>query len=165
MYRVRSSRVFQINLRRAASQVTPRSADSVRASRIYFSSGWRSSRRAAQIIQPVRAPNTPAFVRCAAVVFFRRLFSRRENVLRQFDLAEGCAATCPFRSLSLSLSHPVSGSSVLLTPSAHCRPLRLPFSLCLYFVGAAVICCDKAASTGDARVSRVEGHALLLSLS
>lgn len=31
-------------------------------------------------------------------------------------------------------------------------------SLCLYFAGAAVICCDKAASTGDARVSRVEGH-------
>lgn len=31
-------------------------------------------------------------------------------------------------------------------------------SLCLYFTDAAVICCDKAASTGDARVSRVEGH-------
>lgn len=63
------------------------------------------------------------------------------NVPRQFDLAEGCT-TCPFHSFS-----------------PHPSTIFALFSLCLYFAGAAVICCDKAASTGDARVSRVEGHA------
>lgn len=52
------------------------------------------------------------------------------EIPRRFDFSEGLA-TCPF----------------------HSRPL------CLYFLWPAVICCDKAASTGDARVSRVEGHA------
>lgn len=47
--------------------------------------------------------------------------------------------------------------SLILTPSL--GRSRSLFSLCLYFAGAAVICCDKAASTGDARISRVEGHA------
>lgn len=76
---------------------------------------------------------------------------RGRNVLRQFDLAEGCT-TCPFHLLSPCLS--------IVSPLPH---ITLPFPLCLYFVGAAVICCDKAASTGDARVSRVEGHAPPLS--
>lgn len=52
-------------------------------------------------------------------------------------LAKGCA-TCPFH------SGPI--------PS----PPRIPF----VFISSepVVICCDKAASTGGARVSRVEGH-------
>ena len=57
-------------------------------------------------------------------------------MLRRFDLAEGCA-TWPFHSVQ-----------------------PLPFALFVFISsGPAVICCDKAASTGDARVSRVEGHA------
>lgn len=66
----------------------------------------------------------------------RFLFSVVEytrNVLCQFDLTEGDVLRALFtRSQS-------------------------PF--CLYFFGPAVICCDKAALTSDARVSRVEGHA------
>lgn len=61
-----------------------------------------------------------------------------ENVFpSRLDLAKGCA-TCPFH------SGPI--------PS----PSRIPF----VFISSepVVICCDKAASTGGARVSRVEGH-------
>lgn len=57
----------------------------------------------------------------------------------RLDLAKGCA-TCPFH----------SGPTQSPPPS---------YPFCLYFFGTgAVICCDKAASTGGARVSRVEGH-------
>lgn len=129
--------VSQINFCHSISQVTSRSTGSKRAPRSYsFSSGKVHGIQH----KSYSLPSDVCSLRCVSFQGFSPARYGR-NVPRQFDLAEGCT-TCPFHSFSP-------------------RPSAIPalFSLCLYFAGAAVICCDKAASTGDARVSRVEGHA------
>lgn len=136
------SQVSQINSCHSDSQVTSRSTDLERALRFYSF----SSRKVCYSLSPPPLSTNHTvcrtmFARCGAYPFKVFFFFRR-----------GMEETCSVNSIQ---------PDVLRAFFTHSHPVRLKqfvrFSLSL-FLRAAVICCDKAASTGDARVSRVEGH-------